>query len=70
MWQTGKIGCFTYQAKVYDAPSVYGINEGRVSKLELRLNGAVVANYDRGWDIDPTSPAVAFAVDLLLKQYT
>lgn len=53
-WLGGKCGEYVYYAKVYPEPSCYGINEGRVSKLEIRdCNDTIVVNYDRGWDIKP-----------------
>ena len=40
-------------AKVYDEPSeVYGIDGGKISKLEIRIGNEIIANYDRGWDIN------------------
>ena len=51
---TGTIDGCEFQAKVYDLPSNFGINEGRVSKLLLRsTDGSPFAAYDRGWDILP-----------------
>jgi hypothetical protein len=41
-----------FQAKVYDEPSEYGINDGRISKLWVRSHGVVLYNYDRGLDVD------------------
>ena len=32
-WREGTIEGHHFQAAVYDEPSVYGINEGRISKL-------------------------------------
>lgn len=62
-WIKGTIGKYTFNAKVFDLPSVYGIKNGRVSKLgiyddEQRRRGgdyfaACIVNYDRGWDIRP-----------------
>ena len=78
MWKTGKInisGCdgkrlvFEYWAKVYDKPSEYGINEGRVSKLTIRIDGTVVCNYDRGWDMEPKTQAAKQALELMLAKY-
>ena len=60
MWKQGSIGIpngkggfvsIRYCAKVYDEPSNFGINEGRIIKLELRQNGRIVYNYDRGLDM-------------------
>ena len=62
MWERGEINyngtTYYWEAKVYDEPSEFGIDNGRISKLcvsldpSLGLNSAVI-NYDRGWDIYP-----------------
>jgi hypothetical protein len=46
----------TFCAKVFDNGSVFGIDDGRVSKLDIRKAGEILANYDRGWDIEPQKP--------------
>ena len=45
-------------AKVYDEASEdYGINDGRVSKLQIDDDmGKVVFNYDRGHDVNDIDP--------------
>lgn len=65
LWKKGQITIttegseelYTWEAKVYDEGSKYGINGGRVSKLWVQKDGVVVCNYDRGWDIEPASYA-------------
>ena len=62
-WVKGTVNGYHFQAKVYDEPSVYGINEGRISKLMVwdeaqrqqhrNIFRAALMNYDRGWDIEP-----------------
>ena len=69
MWTKGTIDGFTYCVKHFDEGSEFGINEGRISKLELRKDGRIVANYDRGWDIKPTSKEANAAYAKILKQY-
>lgn len=59
-WITAIIEGRWVQAKVYDEPSVFGINEGRVSKLSIGKTGIrdpnrnffdqMDYNYDRGLD--------------------
>ncbi len=40
----------------FDEPSIYGIRNGRISKLFMRTtDGSEVINYDRGWDQRPTT---------------
>ena len=40
-------------AKVFEEGSHFGINEGRISKLEIRRDKQILLNYDRDWDIKP-----------------
>lgn len=56
-WTIGKIGGYQFEIKHFDKPSEWGINEGKISKLDIRKPGAAtpIAAYDRGWDILPTS---------------
>ena len=59
MWTEGTIGDYEYCAKVYDTPSQLGIDNGRVSKLDIykncRFTGKrkFIAMYDRGWEVKP-----------------
>ena len=46
--------------------SQYGINGGRISKLTLKRSGAIVCNYDRGWDVEPVDPDTQLALEILL----
>ena len=55
--------------KAYDKPSKFGINNGKISKLQLRQNGEIVANYDRGWDIYPATKEAEIALCILLNQH-
>jgi hypothetical protein len=53
-WVHGKAsGGITCSAKIFDVDSDYGIDKGRVSKLDIRANGKTIVNYDRGWDVRP-----------------
>ena len=51
-WTYGRIGGFDFEVKHFDQPSVFGIDEGRISKLWIasRVSYRTVASYDRGWD--------------------
>lgn len=70
MWREGSLkvyeSVFHYWLKVYDKPSQYGINGGKISKLTLKSNGKIVCNFDRGWDIKPTDPDTQLALGLLI----
>lgn len=78
MWHEGSISVpkadgstviVVYQVKSYDEGSEFGINGGRISKLWLSINGSTVANYDCGWDIEPTSEEANLAPCILLNEY-
>ena len=70
MWKEGTIkvagSWFHYWYKVYEEPSRFGIEEGRISKLMLKRNGEIVCNYDRGWGIRPVDEATEMALQILL----
>ncbi len=42
-----------YSVKHFDNGSEWGIEGGRISKLECRANGRTILHYDRGWDMEP-----------------
>ena len=73
MWTNGVIKIdktsVTFSVKHFEEPSEFGIDEGRISKLELRVKGKIVANYDRGWDIKPRDDAVEKALQCVLGAY-
>lgn len=53
-WYIGTIENYNISAKVYSQPSQYGIDSGRISKLNITdYEGNTIANYDRGWDVIP-----------------
>jgi len=57
-WLTGAVTRYpdyTFRAKVFDVGSVFGIGQGRISKLQVWCRDRVVMNYDRGWDQPPES---------------
>ena len=76
MWHEGTIGIpkgdkYTiahYWVKAYEEGSEYGINNGRISKLTIKIAGKITANYDRGWDIEPTCKEANLALCLLLNE--
>lgn len=52
--------------KQFEEGSEFGINGGRISKLTISLGKEKVANYDRGWDIEPTDEDTKEVLELLL----
>jgi hypothetical protein len=59
LWTDGRILTmegYSFSAKMHDEPSKFGIEGGKISKLEVRKDDEIVMNYDRGWDVDPKTP--------------
>jgi len=73
MWREGKIEVenrtIQYWIKSIDLGSPYGIDEGRISKLMLKRDGQIIANFDRGWDIEPIDANAQAALEALMKEY-
>ena len=82
LWKEGTIGVMNgkggnvgkvahFLAKVYDEPSEYGINEGRISKLTIKIDGQTTLCYDRGWDIEPdeNDELTQIALAIILNDY-
>ena len=74
MWHKGSIKIksqiFTYSAKVYGHSSEdYGIDGGKISKLEIRFGDFPVARYDRGWDIEPETENAQLALLAILHNF-
>lgn len=73
MWTEGSIkvrdSVFHYWVKHFEECSQFGIEGGRISKLQLNRNGKVVCNYDRGWDIEPTDEDTELALATIMKDH-
>ena len=78
MWETGKLSLLQkdgksvtvyYWVKHYEEMSCYGINNGRISKLSIKVNGQITVNYDRGWDIKPKDEISRKALKIIMKEY-
>ncbi len=69
MWTMVRINGFDCEVKHYDEGSVFGINEGRISKLCIRKDGKIFANYDRGWDVEPTDDEAVEVYNELIKRF-
>ncbi len=64
-WLTARVRGRKTQAKIYDEPSRFGIDNGRITKLHVSRAGVETMglddacyNYDRGGDIDLSDPVV------------
>ena len=50
----GEVGIYSFSAKLFNTPSMHGIEGGRVSKLSIFDGSVCFVHYDRGWDITPS----------------
>ena len=68
---TATAGGKTYrvQLKWFDEPSMFGIRNGRVSKLWVADENGTVINFDRGWDERPKTPEAKAVLKAILKAY-
>ena len=69
MWKNGRIDNCEYWVKSYDESSIYGIDEGRISKLTVKRDGREIMNYDRGWDLEPKADADRDVLAKILAKY-
>lgn len=62
---------YEVNVKHHDEPSQYGIKAGRISKLWICERGKndPCTNYDRGWDIRPSTKAAKTITDKILALY-
>jgi len=69
MWSEGTINGYKYWVKHYENGSEFGIDGGRVSKLQIRKAGTTcdLCNYDRGWDVEPANEVMEVYQQLLEK---
>lgn len=44
---------------------------GRIVKLQIKIDGKTVVNYDRGWDMEPdeNDELITLAYSILIKEY-
>jgi len=69
MWGIGELDGYEFYVKHFENGSEYGINEGKISKLEIRKDGRTVANYDRGWDMEPQDAATQKVYEKILEKF-
>lgn len=65
----GKAPIAHFWVKAYEEPSEYGIEEGKISKMEIEINGQTVCSYDRGWNIYPETEEANIAYAILMESY-
>lgn len=70
VWKKGHYNGYTYQAKVNNTPSKYGINDGRILKLFVYQDGMEVIVYERQWDLLPSTQQEQDVLNYLLNKYS
>ena len=58
-----------YWVKHYKEGSEFGIDGGKISKLECRADGKMLLHYERGWDMEPETELGYQAYAILTKMY-
>ena len=73
MWEQGIITVkgkdLSYCIQYFKEPSEFGINGGRISKLEVCDKGKTLIHYTRGWDIRPTTKLAKYALDSFIDNF-
>mgnify|MGYP006988865464 FL=1 len=73
MWSKGSIEIdgteVQYWVKHFEEGSEWGIDGGRISKLECRANGKTILSYDRGWDMEPETELDYQAFAILTERF-
>ena len=74
MWNKGSLNIngmeCTYWVKHYEEPSEeYGIDGGRMSKLEIRVNGKTTCSYERGWETEPEDETSQLAFAAMMQKF-
>lgn len=67
--KAGKNVSCCYWVKKFEEGSSWGINNGKISKLEIKIDETTVCKYERGWDIKPTCENAEIALSILLNEY-
>jgi len=63
---------YGFSMKNFIEPSVFGINNGCISKLRIvdgKANRELLVNYDRGWDIKPQTESAKKVYRALLSRF-
>ena len=73
MWDKGTLEIdgtkVDYWVKHYKEGSEFGINEGRISKLDCRVDGEIILHYERGWDIEPQTELANKVLEILKSRF-
>lgn len=72
LWVHGTVNenpAYSFQAKVFDIGSKYGIDGGRISKLSIIHQGEQVVMYDREWDRKPKTREAKRALEAIKSAF-
>lgn len=73
MWQEGTFTSHNrkvvYLAKVSPKPFEYGIDNGRIFKLGVEVDGVEAISYDRGWEVYPEDESLEEILDQILERF-
>ena len=47
----------------------YGIEGGRIIKMEIRVDGKQTLLYERGWEVEPEDETTQLAYAVLIKKF-
>jgi hypothetical protein len=68
-WRHGEVDGYQWDGKIYDEPSQYGIDNGRISKITIKKDGNIVVHYDRGWDVVPSNKEESKVLNKIVSEY-
>lgn len=73
MWDEGMITLdgvvYHYFVKHFKAGSRFGIDDGKISKLEIRRGNTTCVHYDREWITRPVTEIETTIYEMLIKLY-
>ena len=58
-----------YHVKHFEEGSKFGIDKGRISKLDIIADSEILACYDRNWIIEPRTDIARKALQKILAEY-
>lgn len=74
MWHEGQIfinnKTYKFRVKSYENPSAFGIENGKISKLEVIMNNVACVRYDRGYIQKPVTRDEIAIFNMLLSVYS
>ena len=73
MWEMGEIEVrgtkVKYWVKHFEDVSMFGIDGGRISKMECRIENERILSYERGWEMKPRTAIAKLAFATLKEKF-